>query len=415
MFKSFFPNPRWFFLSALGYAALVIFIWYFYNHQIGTALGFNILEADRKIVGLSYFVSESFQLFYLYYFFTTGVFATFWYLVSRHPWHRWSVVGSILIIFSTHFSVQVAVAINNWRKPFFDLVPKALSKAEGLPDGTIVGGNTAEEAAVFASQIYDLIITFAEIAFVAVAVFVMTRFFVSHFVFRWRTAMHGYYVSHWPQARHIEGASQRIQEDTMLFAEIVEDLGVSAVEALMKLFAFLPVLWMLSQYVKELPVVGPITYPLFIAAIAWATFGTAWLTAFGWNLPGLSAENQKVEHALRKELVYGEDDGDRAQPVTLKELFKNVRKNYFRLYWHYSYFNTARIVYLQADNIFVYVIMVPTIAVGLLTFGLLQQILTAFSEVGASFQYLVSSSGQIIKLLSVRKRLKGFQDQIVED
>jgi len=32
------------------------------------------------------------------------------------------------------------------------------------------------------------------------------------------------------------------------------------------------------------------------------------------------------------------------------ELFANVRRNYFRLYFHYMYFNVARIFYLQADN-----------------------------------------------------------------
>ena len=49
-------------------------------------------------------------------------------------------------------------------------------------------------------------------------VYVITNFFVSHYVFRWRTAMNDYYTSRWDQVRKIEGASQRIQEDTMRFA-----------------------------------------------------------------------------------------------------------------------------------------------------------------------------------------------------
>ena len=54
----------------------------------------------------------------------------------------------------------------------------------------------------------------------------------------------------------------------------------------------------------------------------------------------------------------------RAQPETVAELFANVRRNYFRLYFHYMYFNVARIFYLQADNIFPYVILAPTIVAG---------------------------------------------------
>lgn len=49
----------------------------------------------------------------------------------------------------------------------------------------------------------------------------------------------------------------------------------------------------------------------------------------GSKLPGLEFNNQKVEAAYRKELVYGEDHADRAQPATLVELFSRVRKNYF--------------------------------------------------------------------------------------
>jgi peptide/bleomycin uptake transporter len=116
-----------------------------------------------------------------------------------------------------------------------------------------------------------------------------------------------------------------------------------------------------------------------------------------------------VEAAFRKELVYGEDNDNRAQPIALSELFSNVRKNYFRLYFHYMYFNVARSLYLQADNIFVFILLVPTIAVGAITFGILQQILTAFGQVSNSFQYLVNSWTIIVELLSVKKRLKQFE------
>jgi peptide/bleomycin uptake transporter len=76
------------------------------------------------------------------------------------------------------------------------------------------------------------------------------------------------------------------------------------------------------------------------------------------------------------------------------------------------YFNVARMLYLQADAIFVYVLLVPTIAVGAITFGILQQILTAFNQVSNSFQYLVNSWTTIIELLSIYKRLKSFEAAI---
>ena len=136
------------------------------------------------------------------------------------------------------------------------------------------------------------------------------------------------------------------------------------------------------------------------------------MSLVGIKLPGLEFKNQRVEAAYRKELVYGEDDENRAQPPTVAELFNNVRKNYFRLYFHYMYFNIARGFYLQADNIFAYFILIPTIAAGKITLGLIQQILTAFNQVSSSFQYLVNSWTTIVELLSIYKRLKAFEAAI---
>lgn len=395
MYQSFFPRPKLFLLTSLAWLAVAVTLWYTVGESLGAALGFPPEDPNAPpILGLGHFVTPQFLWFYLFCGVLFAVFAAAWMILSPHPYQWWSVVGSAAIIFSTYFSVQVSVAINNWRGPFFDDVQSALSGS----------------GEVTSAQLYGLILIFAKIAFLWIAVFVATRFFVSHYVFRWRQAMNDYYMSRWPEVRQIEGASQRIQEDTMRFASIMEDLGVSIVDSVMTLFAFLPVLAELSAHVTELPVVGAIPHPLLYASIFWSVFGTLLLAVAGIKLPGLNFRNQRIEAAYRKELVYGEDDHMRAGPMTTKELFRQVRANYFRLYFHYAYFNIFRGMYIQADNIFAYLILVPTIAAGTITFGILQQILTAFGQVSGSFQYLVNSWTTIIELLSIRKRLVAFEN-----
>ncbi|MEP3439745.1 MAG: peptide antibiotic transporter SbmA [Hoeflea sp.] len=394
MFESFFPKPKVFFPSMLLWAGLGIFIWYTVGDSLGAALGFALPEPESEpIVGLYYFYTPSFLWFYAFYTVWSLIFAVFWFNFSPHKWQLWSILGSIFILFSTYFGVQVSVAINNWRRPFFDQFQQALTG-----DGSVSAGD-----------LYGLLLIFAQIAFVSLGVYVITRFFVSHYVFRWRTAMNDFYMERWTRVRHIEGASQRVQEDTMRFASIMEGLGVAFVDAIMTLVAFLPVLWGLSQYVTELPLVGEIPHALFTALLFWAAFGTGLLAIVGVKLPGLEFKNQRVEAAYRKELVYGEDNADRAQPATVVELFNNVRKNYFRLYFHYMYFNIARSLYFQADNIYVSVLLVPTIVAGKITLGIWQQILTAFGQVSSSFQFLVSSWTTIVELISIYKRLHAFE------
>ena len=139
------------------------------------------------------------------------------------------------------------------------------------------------------------------------------------------------------------------------------------------------------------------------------------LAIVGIKLPGLEFRNQRVEAAYRKELVYGEDDASRADPPTARHLFANVRRNYFRLYFHYMYFNVARIFYLQLDNVFGYVILAPSIVAGAITLGAMNQILNALGQVRTSFQYLVNSWTTIVELISIYKRLRAFEATIRGD
>jgi peptide/bleomycin uptake transporter len=243
----------------------------------------------------------------------------------------------------------------------------------------------------------------------------MTRFFVSHYIFRWRTAMNQYYVDNWPRLRNIEGASQRVQEDTMRFATTVEGLGVNLISAVLTLLAFLPVLLRLSTMVTELPLIGSIPYPLVIAAVIWAIIGTGGLALIGIRLPGIEFHNQRVEAAYRKELVLGEDQSTHADPPTLAMLFANIRHNYFRLYLNFLYFNVGRIVYLQTDVVFPYILLIPTIVAGKLTLGPFTQITNAFTQVRQSFQYLINSWSTIVELISIYQRLRGFEAKIHGD
>ncbi|MCE1270034.1 MAG: peptide antibiotic transporter SbmA [Acinetobacter sp.] len=393
MFKSFFPNPRLFFISVVVWLALNMLLWYTGGHGWGEYLGFAKGYAEAELpVGVSRFLSASFIWFYIWFLTSTALFAGFWRFFSDNKWQKWSVWGSAFILFNIWFGVQVSVAINAWYGPFWDMIQKMLS------DG---GGNI--------NDLYKGTLTFLYIAMVAVTFAVINAFFTSHYVFRWRTAMNEYYTENWEQLRHVEGASQRIQEDTMRFATIVEDLGVELIKSVMVLIAFLPLLFKISEKVPVLPIVGEIKHSLVWAAVVWAIVGTIILMFVGQKLPGLQFNNQKVEAAYRKELVYGEDHPNRADPITLKELFSKVRLNYFRLYFHYAYFNLVAIWYKQLDVLYSLVVLFPAIASGKMTLGLINQISNIFDKVRESFQYLISSWKTIIELLSIYKRLKAFE------
>lgn len=398
MFHSFFPKPKLFFTSAFAWTLITILAWYFVFSSIGDSLGY--VMPEQEPYDLTYFLVPANLWFYGYFACCLALFGGLWTIIAKeHYWKNWSVWGSLLIIAVTYFGVQISVIFNNWRRPFFDLMQNALAKKPGITEW----------------DFYSLMLVFAQVAFLSMFVSILTDFFTSHYIFRWRTAMNNFYMSKWEKLRHIEGASQRVQEDTMRFSSTLEGLGISLINAVMTLVVFLPILLGLSSYVTEIPIIGELPHALFWMAIFWSVFGTVLLACAGIKLPGLNFRNQRVEAAYRKELVYGEDHADRAQPVTVKELFANVRKNYFRMYWHYLYFNVARYFYLQADALFLLFLLVPTIVAGKITMGIWQQISTAFGQVSSSLQYLISSWTTIIELLSIHKRLKAFEAAIDDE
>ena len=308
-------------------------------------------------------------------------------------WFRWSWPGMGVIVLGTWYQVQVDVKINEWFGGFYDLIQKALSTPNSVQ----------------LSEFNSFLLTFGKIAGIYVVVAVFLSFFTKHWIFRWRNAMNDYYMNNWVKLRTIEGASQRVQEDTRRFAATMETLGVSLLDSFLTLVAFLPILWELSKPIKVLPFIGEVDHALVYVAVIFALFGTALLAAIGIKLPGLEFNNQKVEAAFRKELVFGEDHEDRAKPPTVVELFNNVRRNYFRLFFHYMYFDIAKWSYLQFGVLVPYMALGPTIVSATITLGVMQQIVRAFGRVESSFQFLVRSWSIIVELISIYKRLVAFE------
>jgi len=336
---------------------------------------------------------------YQYVLMVAALFCVFWYFYKRNEWYWWSVVGTTSILLVLYFNVQVDAFVNNWQGTFFNTLQSTLS----------------QPGSVAADDFYSQVFTIMAVVVPRILVLVMLAFLTSHYVFRWRKAMNSYYMKYWPAIRSTEGASQRVQEDTMRFAQIMEDLGSSFFDALITLAVFLPILWGLSQHITELPFVGQVPGSLVWIALVSAALGTVFLGVVGIRLPGLQFENQKVEAAYRKELVLGEDDPNRADPVTARELFANVQTNYFRIYWHYTYFNFARYGYLQLAGYIPLMVLSPSILAGALTLGLYQQVQQAFGQVASSFQFLARAWGTVIELLSVHKRLRRFESFIPLD
>ena len=305
-------------------------------------------------------------------------------------WLLWSWGGGSLLVLSLLIQVTITVKINQWYKGFYDILQKP----------------TESSLNIFWDKIFEFV--YLALPYVILATF--TAYFTRLYAFRWREAITFDYMPIWTSGRvKVEGSAQRLQEDTMRFARIVESLGLQIVRAIMTLIAFTPILWSLSDkvvigFLKDIP--GSLVWVAFLTSLG--SMLVSWFV--GWKLPGLEYNNQKVEAKFRKELVYGEDDRTTyAKPETILELFTGIKFNYHRLYLHYGYFDIWVNVYDQFMVIVPYLVMAPGLFTGAITLGFVIQVSNAFQRVHGSFSLFTQNWTTITELRSIHKRLKEFE------
>ena len=308
---------------------------------------------------------------------------------KSREWALWAWGGLLILLTSVSTQVYLDVLFNQWYRDFYDLL------------------DNAQERDV--SEFWDSIIRFFQLAFTFITIAVFSSFFARHWVFRWRQAMTFAYIPLWAELdKEIEGSSQRIQEDTQRFARIVESLGLELFESVLKVFAFVAILWGLSEHVA-VPVLSDIPGSLVLLSVGCSIGGMLISYFVGIKLPGLEYNNQKVEAAFRKTLVYAEDKKEHASVHTMMSLFLPIRTNYFRLFLHYGYFDIWRVFYFQTMILVPFIATGPGLFTGAITLGVVTQVSDAFRRVVESFSYFIRSWTTITEFLSVLKRLREFE------
>ena len=146
----------------------------------------------------------------------------------------------------------------------------------------------------------------------------------------------------------------------MRFASIMEGLGVSLIESLMTLIAFLPILWGLSAHVKELPIVGADAAGAGVRrrALGGVRHRDSWPSPASGCRVSSSATSASRRPTARS-WCWARTMPTAPSRRRLRMLFDDVRRNYFRLYFNYLYFNVVRYGYLQAGVLIPYIALAP--------------------------------------------------------
>ena len=110
----------------------------------------------------------------------------------------WAWPGVVLIVSGIACQVQIDVALNSGVGELFDVMQQSLTQPGSV------------ELAAFESIVWVL----TKLVLLYVVLVVALGFYIKHWVFKWRHAMNDHYMLYWSVLRTVEGASQRVQEDT---------------------------------------------------------------------------------------------------------------------------------------------------------------------------------------------------------
>jgi peptide/bleomycin uptake transporter len=333
-------------------------------------------------------------------------------------------IGLLIFIGHSVFKAWLKVALNNWYEEFYDLVG----------DSEFGSGIELKNKR---DQMWELLLQFSLIVLPSIVVHPVTKWIGSIWCFNWRVALIRSYLSHWDcSTLPIEGAAQRVHEDTQRFADGLYSCFGILLDSFCTLVAFIPVLIELGDQVRP-PGLHWAPWLLCIATTA-AIGGLGVSMIVGYKLVDLEVANQVVEAELRTKLVLLEQtpamvcastqendivNEEHGEPVkalspikALEPILKKLWKNYRNLYAQFALFNTWLSIYDQSMVILPYLLVAPLLFAEdpehRITLGVLMKMSNAFGRCFDAMAVVSENWNAVNAWRSVLKRLSEFEQTV---
>lgn len=238
-------------------------------------------------------------------------------------------VGGLLLVAHGVYSALLSRALVAWYGRFYDAVQSASAVLLAATNAT-ANATEASDGALRAAHdgrtlVSDLLVQFAMLVIPMTLLHPVSKFIRRRYCFAWRIALMREYALRWTALHRfdLEGASQRVQEDTARFAQGVQGCAVDILDAVLTIGVFAPTLVDLGSRVPPPTfdgegALGDTFERLMLAcgdawmlAVALLFAMGAWIVSLcvASRLVGLEVQNQVAEAELRRRLVLIETFG----------------------------------------------------------------------------------------------------------
>ena len=339
---------------------------------------------------------------------TAGLLRDVWAL-TRPYWfseERWSARGLLLAILLLNLAIVfLSVMFNSWNRLFYNALQEY------------------DEAAF-----WHQLLRFSVLAAFYVTAGVYRLYLRQMLQMRWRRWMTERYVGRWLDHRtyyrlQLEGGGtdnpdQRITEDLRDFTQSTLILVVGVLEQIVNLASFSVILWTLSG-TFTVPIFGveiPIPGYMLWAAVLYCAIGT-WLThLIGRPLIPLNFNRQRVEADFRFNLVRFRENvepialygGELREGRTFTERFTIIMANWWAIIRRTKRLTMFTIGFQQLAVIFPFLMIARRYFVTRIEFGVVMQVVDAFSQVQSSLSWFVDQYSGLAEWKATVDRLTSF-------
>ena len=316
-----------------------------------------------------------------------------------------ALLGALVFVLHHVFMAWLKYALNGWYELFYDRVQINVGSTLGSGSASFSG----EEFAAAREDVIALLTQFVWIVSPAVVVHPVASYIRNMWVLQWRLSLIESYVKHWDSSRPaIEGAAQRVHEDTQRFANGMQSIVSALLDSTFTLAVFCPVLYTLRPR-------------LMYIAVSSAVGGLCISMLVGHRLVGLEVENQVAEGAIRSELVQYELRPEELllrgpADMIFRKFVSHLRVNYGRLYRNFAALSLWLSFYEQVMTILPYFLVAPMIFAARpedrVTLGVLVKVANAYGKVFGSLNVISDRWLEVNEFRSVVKRLTQFERQM---
>ncbi|MGE2729056.1 ABC transporter ATP-binding protein/permease [Mycolicibacterium vaccae] len=348
------------------------------------------------------------------------------YFTGRHSLVVWLTAG--LLLLSVIIAVRINVLLTYYVNDLFTSLQVAFSS------GPADAGRTSGIAGFWATML-----VFAVLAGVFLVRLMADLYLTQRFIMRWRVWLSRRLIDGWldDQAyfraqfagRPIDNPDQRIQQDVDIFTTGVggvpnnpiynssDTLLFGAVQAVLSVLSFGPILWRLSEPLT----LGGVTIPhaLFWVVLVYVFVATVVAFAIGRPLIRLSYLNERRNAAFRYGLVrvreagaaIGLYRGEPAERSLLRGRLDSVMTNYRHWLNRMMLFFGWNVTMSQAINPLPWLVQAQGLFAGRISFGDVWQSSNAFAAIHESLSFFRNAYDQFASYRAAIIRLDGLTEQ----